>query len=174
MSRFRSHWLAIFAGATLITLSVSTAFGAKPDADTNAGQQVSAYIHSLVGDVEEPAEEPVETETDTPDDTDTQVDESESSDHGACVSEVAKGDEVGGDNVNHGGAVSEAARVTCDEDATTEEPTAEQPADDEGDTEVEADDSTETEADATDQSDNGHGHGGDHGDKSDKGDSSED
>jgi hypothetical protein len=41
--------------------------------------------------------------------------------HGACVSEVARDkDAVGGENDNHGGAVSEAARETCRDDASEE------------------------------------------------------
>ena len=32
MNRFRSHWLALFGVAALISLSVSTALGAKPSA----------------------------------------------------------------------------------------------------------------------------------------------
>ena len=162
MSRFRSRWLALLGGATLIALSVSTAFGAKPDVETNTGQQVSAFVHSLVVDVEEPTDEqvdePADTQTDQQDDTDTQVDETES-DHGACVSEVAHSDEVGGKNENHGGAVSEAARVTCRADATTEEPNTEDEADDDGDTEVEASD----QSDGGHEHDGGHGHGHGHG-----------
>ncbi|HEX6129369.1 MAG TPA: hypothetical protein VF071_10140, partial [Candidatus Limnocylindria bacterium] len=41
------------------------------------------------------------------------VEESEYRNHGHCVREVAWSLEVGGLNENHGGAVSEAARVTC-------------------------------------------------------------
>jgi hypothetical protein len=45
--------------------------------------------------------------------------------HGKCVSEIAQNpDEIGGDNENHGGAVSLAARETCWEDTTGAEDTA--------------------------------------------------
>jgi hypothetical protein len=42
--------------------------------------------------------------------------------HGACVSEVARSDAVGGKNDNHGGAVSEAAHSCPRGGAETEEP----------------------------------------------------
>jgi hypothetical protein len=62
--------------------------------------------------------EPVDEEVTTSEEVITQ----EFRNHGECVSETARSDEVGGRNDNHGGAVNEAARETC---AETEEPTAE-------------------------------------------------
>jgi hypothetical protein len=123
MTKFRSPWLALFGGVTLIALSMSVAFAGKPDG-TNRGLQVSAYVHSLVGadeetdtDTETTDETDTETETtdtETTDDTEVDTEDSTSSDHGQCVAKVAQDEEaVGGDNENHGGAVSEAARVTC-------------------------------------------------------------
>ena len=113
MSKFRSHWLALFGGVTLIALSMSTAFAGKPDG-TNRGLQVSAYVHSLVGADEETNTDTEATDTETTDTTEVQTEDSTSSDHGQCVAEVATDEEaVGGDSENHGGAVSEAARVTC-------------------------------------------------------------
>ena len=116
MSKFRSHWLALFGGVALIALSMSTAFAGKPDG-TNPGLQVSAFVHSLVGaDEETETDTDTETadETETNDETEVETEDSTSSDRGQCVAEVAGDEEaVGGDNENHGGAVSEAARVTC-------------------------------------------------------------
>jgi len=149
MTRFRSRWLALFGGVTLIALSLSSAWAAKPDGP-NHGQQVSAFVHSLLGDVEE-TDEAVDEETEPEEDT--EVAEGGGSAHGKCVSGVAHSDEVGPPNDNHGGAVSEAARVTCWEDTSSEESTGEESADDEGETDVEADESEES------KHGNGHGHG---------------
>lgn len=121
MTKFRSSWLALFGGVTLIALSMSTAFAGKPDG-TNRGLQVSAYVHSLVGADEETdtdtdtetADDTETNDTETTDETEVEVEDSSSSDHGQCVAEVAQDEEaVGGDNDNHGGAVSLAARFTC-------------------------------------------------------------
>jgi hypothetical protein len=70
MSRFRTHWLALFGGVTLLALSLSTAFGAKPEGD-NFGSQVSAFVHSLQGD-DEQADEEAEDETEVEDETETE------------------------------------------------------------------------------------------------------
>jgi len=117
MTKVRAPWLALLGGVTLIALSMSVAFAGKPDG-TNRGLQVSAYVHSLAGADEETdtetADENETTDTETTDDTEVETEDSTSSDHGQCVAEVATDEEaVGGDNENHGGAVSEAARVTC-------------------------------------------------------------
>jgi len=109
----------------------------------------------------------------------TQTDGSAPSDHGTCVAAVAQGEDVGGDNENHGGAVSEAARVTCAQDTTTETPKTEDPTDDQGDSQVESTDTgdsesgTETETDDSATSDGGShstshsdGRGNSHGDGS--------
>jgi hypothetical protein len=147
MSRFRTHWLALFGGVTLLALSLSTAFGAKPEAGDNVGSQVSAFVHSLQADAEETDEQTEETEdTETEDDTEVAPEEDGApSDHGQCVAAVAQDPEaVGPPNDNHGGAVSEAARVTCWEDG-----------EDAADGSVE---DTSTEASTP-----GHGHGKGHG-----------
>ena len=163
MSRFRSRWLALFGGVTLLALSLSTAFAGKPDG-THPGLQVSAYVHSLVGDVEETSDETTD-DTEATDDTevvdDTETEDSAPSDHGACVAVVAQGEDVGGDNENHGGAVSEAARVTCWDDAATEDTNdSEVESDEDGDSEVEETDAADASAGG---SDHGKGHGHDHG-----------
>jgi len=148
MSRFRSRWLALFGGVTLIALSLSTAFGAKPDAGENRGLQVSAYVHSLFGADEETDEE-TEAEEDTEtEDTEVEEEESAPSDHGQCVALVAQDEEaVGPPNDNHGGAVNEAARVTCWETG-----------DETGDTEVEETEDADDSSSAPEHG-NGHGHG---------------
>lgn len=164
MSRFRTHWLALFGGVTLLALSLSTAFGAKPEGD-NFGSQVSAFVHSLQGDDEENDEQAdeegaeegegdTEAEEETEEDTEVEADEeTASSDHGQCVAEVARDKEaVGPPNDNHGGAVSEAARVTCWEDG-------DEAADDSGDDS----EANEVEGTSTEASTPGHGHGKGHG-----------
>jgi hypothetical protein len=151
MTKFRSPWLALLGGVTLIALSMSTAFAGKPDG-TNRGLQVSAYVHSLVGadeetdtDTETTDETETDTDTETTDETDVEVEDSASSDHGQCVREVATDKEaVSGDNDNHGGAVSEAARFTCWGE------------------EVPAADSEGSAAADTEASTKGHGHGKGH------------
>jgi hypothetical protein len=161
MARFRTHWLALLGGALLLALSVSSAFGAKPVGDDpNRGQQVSTFVHELVFGNEEPEEQPDEEEVDEDEVVETDeevVDEDEvvetdeevvdeepvtGAEHGACVAAVAQDPElVDGDNENHGGAVSLAARFTCwGLEPPTEEPTGEEPTGDE---------LTTTEADAT-------------------------
>ena len=152
MHRFREHWLALFGGILLLTLSVSSVFGAPPtDAEGNRGQSISTFVHTLVfgdqgandpteGDEEQAGEESPEDEL-NPDEDEVEGDEASEADpeaaasHGACVSAIAKDKEaVGGPNDNHGGAVSEAARVTCwdDEAEDTEEGDTEDEAVDEG------------------------------------------
>jgi cobalamin biosynthesis protein CobT len=132
MNRFRTHALALFGGALLLALSVSSVFGAKPvEGDANRGQQVSAFVHDLVFGSDDPEEEPTEEDGDEDEDAseDEDADEDaaeeeadeEASDesqpednHGACVKLVAIDPaRVDGDNENHGGAVSLAARYTC-------------------------------------------------------------
>jgi hypothetical protein len=164
MSRFRSRWLALFGGVTLLALSLSTAFAGKPDS-THPGVQVSAYVHSLVGDVEETSDETTD-DTEATDDSevvdDTETEESAPSDHGTCVAKVAQGEEVGGDNETHGGAVSEAARVTCWDDSAGEEANTEEPTEDTDDSDVEETDAADPSAGGSDHGKgHGHGHGGD-------------
>ncbi len=136
MHRFREHWLALFGGILLLTLSVSSVFGAPPtDAEGNRGQSISAFVHGLVfgdegsdepteGDEEQQDEGSSEDETspdEAEDDDASEADARAASSHGACVSEVARDTAaVGGPNENHGGAVSEAARVTCWEDEASQ------------------------------------------------------
>jgi hypothetical protein len=186
MSRFRTHLMALLGGAMLLALSVSGALGHASSGDfgggaKNHGQAVSAFVHSLVfgdedaaeeepaddGDADADAEDTDTEDTDTEDadtdeetvDEDADFEEGEQGSHGACVSEVARSDEVGGENENHGGAVSLAARETCWEDP------AEEPTDGEA-TDGDATDESAVDADASDagpgKSKSAHGRGGHH------------
>jgi TolA-binding protein len=140
MKRFRSHWLAILGAGALVSLSVTSVFAAHPEnaSSENRGHEVSAYVHSLLLGSDESADQTDEdsNEQDSEEQQfkqqlqDQQSDEEQQSEdeqqseeqstadvtgaqHGACVSEVARGNETGGPNDNHGGAVSTAARDTC-------------------------------------------------------------
>jgi len=145
MHRLRERWVALLGGALLVTLSVSVAFGADPTDGTDGppGQTIAGFVHSLIfnqdePDVDDPAPgeeledategEVVLTEEGLDDGADAQVDaDVTGAEHGACVSEVAQDPEaVGGDNENHGGAVSLAARETCWEAELTDELTDEE------------------------------------------------
>ena len=143
MQRFRSTWLALIGGAVLITLSVSAAFGAAPanTREATRGQTIAAFVHELVFGADEAPEDEAELEEEELDGEDAEAlqdpeenlddEETEEADaHGACVAEVAQDAEaIGGFNENHGGAVSEAARITCWE--TDEDPELADPEEDE-------------------------------------------
>ena len=132
MHRLRERWVALLGGALLVTLSVSTAFGADPADETDGprGQTIAGFVHSLIFTEDEPTDDETVVEEEQLED---EVIEGEpggeliegdvasGAEHGACVSEVAQSDEVGGTNENHGGAVSEAARVTCWETEETDD-----------------------------------------------------
>ena len=125
-NRPRAVWLALAAGALLVALSVSSAFGADPaDDERNHGQQVSDFVHGLLfgdptsNDEDEPVDEETQEDEETTEDeeaTDEESADGPPDNHGQCVRVVAMGTDTGGPNDNHGGAVSEAARVTCWED----------------------------------------------------------
>lgn len=151
MRRFRTHWLALMGAMLLLGLSVSSAFGAHPQHSDNRGNAVSSFVHELLfGSDEETDQEDEDTsEEEEEQEGDEEVDEEESDEelvegefknHGHCVREVAWSLEVGGLNENHGGAVSEAARVTCAEDGEDEEQTDGEEGDegDEGDESLES------------------------------------
>ncbi len=178
MHRFRGQWLALFGGILLLTLSVSTVFGARPEgADGNRGQTISSFVHSVVfgdetgdetGDEELTDEELTDEElTDQELVEEELVEDGEASAHGECVSAVAQDKEaIGGPNDNHGGAVSEAARVACRDDSEAEEEVVEEGSESEAvSTEVVA-----TDADAETTADRpGKGHGRDKANHPDKG-----
>ena len=131
MHRLRERWVALLGGALLVTLSVSTAFGADPEDELDGprGQTIASFVHSLIFTEDEPADEKNLDEEENLDDEDVldqeeldeeaeeELVEGERADgaaHGACVSAIAQDEgAVGGPNENHGGAVSEAARETC-------------------------------------------------------------
>ena len=161
MSTFRKRWLAFFGATALIALSMSSAMAHDPAGDNDA-TDVSGFVVS--GDQE------AADETETTDETGVETEDSAASAHGECVAAVAQDKEaVGPPNDNHGGAVSEAARVTCQEDVNSEEQNTENAADSEDESEVEADDADEVveeaETDDADASVAGESHGGDKGDK---------
>jgi hypothetical protein len=147
MHTFRKTWLVLMGAILLVTLSVSAAFGAKPDAaaEGNRGQTVASFVHELVFGLDEETDEETEQEEDEDvdedldEDTDEDLDEDSDEDsedvegseeratgaeHGACVSEEAssKEDETEADG-NHGAVVSLAARETCWEPAEADEAT---------------------------------------------------
>ncbi|HET6379646.1 MAG TPA: hypothetical protein VFH63_01240 [candidate division Zixibacteria bacterium] len=113
-------------------MSITAAFGARPwetvDGETapNRGLQVAAFVHGLISGDEEGDQEQAEEDTTEDEQTEESEEEAESEEagnHGQCVSEWARGDEVGGPNQNHGFVVSHAARVLCWEDSQAAEDT---------------------------------------------------
>ncbi|HYM52329.1 MAG TPA: hypothetical protein VEW45_02450, partial [Candidatus Dormibacteraeota bacterium] len=68
MNRFRTHWLALLGGGLLLALSISSAFGAKPDSapaaqpETQPLEVSTAGNESFVSDNEFAEEENVENE----------------------------------------------------------------------------------------------------------------
>jgi hypothetical protein len=144
MNPFRKNVLVLFGAALLVALSVSSVLGAKPTGSDSGprGQTISAFVHALIAGDQEvtvdenptdeaPADEaPADEDTtsadedtsdeedSTPADEDTSDSSTDANAHGKCVSAIAQNpDEVGGDNDNHGGAVSLAARETCRDEA---------------------------------------------------------
>lgn len=138
MHLLRRRWIAVLSGVLLLTLSVSSAFGAGPTdaADDPRGQTIAAFVHSLIFGTEDPPDEELAEEEEDgdedeapdgnlDDDGTTHADRVDGAAHGVCVAEVARdADAVGGPNDNHGGAVSEAARETCWEDPAPDEDSA--------------------------------------------------
>jgi hypothetical protein len=71
MRRFRTQWLALFGALVILSLSLSSAFGARPaagtDDATNVGQQVSTFVHVLLNgfsDEDEGGDEDQDEDTD--------------------------------------------------------------------------------------------------------------
>ena len=140
MNPFRKNVLVLFGAALLVALSVSGALGAKPTGSDAGprGQTISAFVHALIaGDQEVTVDEnptdetPADEETSsdeedsneedsTPADEETSDSSTDANAHGKCVSEIAGNRiAVGGDNDNHGGAVSLAAETCPDGAADT-------------------------------------------------------
>jgi hypothetical protein len=127
MQRLHGSWLALLGASLLVLFSVSVAMGSDPAASDSRGQSISGFVHSLIfGDQARDEEVTPADESDEDEAEDEATEDEEQNgdvsgaDHGACVSEIAQSDEVGGENDNHGGAVSEAARETCWEEESTE------------------------------------------------------
>ena len=89
------------------------------DADTSENKSTD---QAGTANAETTADECTPDRESAPADQDTKEEASaEANAHGECVSEVAHSDQTGGDNDNHGGAVSLAARETCQEPAAAED-----------------------------------------------------
>ncbi len=120
------------AGVFLVTLSVSTAFGAAPAGtrDATRGQTIAALVHELIvgtDETDDPSEEPVEEDELVDDDQPiveelieeedelTDEEDEEADAHGACVSAAAQDREGSAESElkNHGKWVSQHARYTC-------------------------------------------------------------
>jgi hypothetical protein len=98
MRRFRTHWLAVFGALVILSLSLSSAFGARPpavshDETTNVGQQVSTFVHSLLAGDEEDGDQDESEECDT--DSDEETGDEETGDEETGDEET--GDEETGD-----------------------------------------------------------------------------
>lgn len=127
MRRFRTQWLALFGALVILSLSLSSVFGARPTVDandtSNLGQQVRTFVHSILFAEQEGEGEEDEDTDETNEESDEEESE-EAKNHGQCVSEVARSLAMG-ENGTHGWAVSLAARITCwlpEEENGTEEP----------------------------------------------------
>jgi hypothetical protein len=128
MRRFRTQWLALFGALVILSLSLSSAFGARPiKADGESltfGQQVSAFVHSLQSadqDGDEDQDEDPAEECDT--------DEDPSSDE-ADESEDEAGDGGGTDACD----TNEDADGDVDQDDSDEDPEDSEESEDSGDT----------------------------------------
>ena len=162
MRRFRTHWLALLGAMLLLSLSMSSAFGAHPTHADNRGGAVSAFVHELLfgTDDEQGEEEEGDSDEDLDEDSDEDSDDEEQDEellgedgdnHGQCVSEIARDHLLVGANDTHGWAVSEAARETCRDDGD-EDATEDSDEEEEGD---EGDEGDEFVATATDGGDRG-------------------
>jgi hypothetical protein len=109
MRRFRTQWLALFGALAILSLSLSSAFGARPpvasdDETTNVGRQVSSFVHSLVsgeedeedGDQDETGECDTDSDEDGAEDGDSDEDGAEDSDEAGADGgdEDSEGDET--------------------------------------------------------------------------------
>lgn len=119
MNTLRTSWLAVLGSILLLTLSTAGALGHVATGQTDAASG-DAGASTAQTDTLETTDEGDELTLTHPEN------------HGGCVSAVAQTDTVGGLHVNHGGGVSEAARVTC---WTTEEAPEDVTPDENGDSE---------------------------------------
>jgi hypothetical protein len=124
MHRLRTAWLALMGGALLVTLSVSTAFGAPPEKDGPPGQKVSGFVHELIFGSEEETdedevveEEPADEDEDVTDDDEDGSEEDEDAEEDVDEDVDEDGEETADREVpeefaNHGECVSAATHDT--------------------------------------------------------------
>lgn len=134
MRRLRTHWLGLFGALVIMSLSLSSAFGAPPttadDDSLTVGQQVSAFVHALQSgdqveqcDMDEdsssddaPVEDGGETPADEPADTDedgsASCDADEDADADQDEEESDQDSQESEDSTasNHGGCVAAVAQ----------------------------------------------------------------
>jgi hypothetical protein len=157
MRKVRATWLAVIGSILLLSLSVAGVFGHAASGLDVAASTGAFAAHHESGDATTHADEDADEDADADD----SAPQTPTDNHGACAAAVAQSVAVGGAQLNHGGAVSEAARVTC---RSTDGPVApqtdkqaakdaRQAAKDARRAEHEANKATKT---------HGHGHGHDH------------
>lgn len=122
MQRLRTNWLALMGAIFLLTLTVSSAFGAPPSGTAgNRGQSISGFVHELVFGADEADDETNEDQDEVDeeanaDDEDLEEDteEEDSADEGLEEDTEADAEEreVPEEFANHGECVSEAAHDT--------------------------------------------------------------
>ena len=116
MHRLRSTWLALAGGAILVTLSVSTAFGAPPtEKDDPRGQKVSDFVHELVFGPDEATDEDEVVEEEPAED-----DEDGSEEDEDVVDDDEDGSEEDGEDVDED--VDEDAEEGADADSARQVP----------------------------------------------------
>ena len=109
-------WMALVASVMVVAFSVTNAMGADPvDAGTNRGQQTSDFVHMLLFGEDVPPDVEGADETGDESTADDFSPRTHPENHGSCVRDVATVEVTGGPQDNRGGAVNEAARVTCRE-----------------------------------------------------------
>jgi hypothetical protein len=104
MRRFRTQWLALFGAMVVLSLSVSSAFAARPtvqDESSNFGLQVSSFVHALLSGTN---------------DEDATGDENEDQDEDTDGSEDCQPAEETGDETT-----DETGDETTDEDSSTDD-----------------------------------------------------
>jgi hypothetical protein len=127
MRRFRTHVLAVFGALVILSLSLSSAFGARPpvsdDETTNVGQQVSTFVHSLLaGEQEEDGDQDESEECDTDSDEDVDSDEGTGDEEtGDGTGDEETGDEETGDEETGDEETGDEETGDCDEGAEDED-----------------------------------------------------
>jgi hypothetical protein len=144
MWRFRTQWLALFGALVILSLSLGSAFGARPiKADGESltfGQQVSAFVHSLQSADQDGDEDQDENPAD-----DCDIDEDGAEDSDDSTDEVDEADE------SEDAAGEQDGTEACDTDEDADEDA------DQDDSDEDSEDSEETE-DSADSAASNHGH----------------